>query len=462
MDFYALRKQIVKKEISGIILAGTNSGCGKTTVCCAVLKALVGRGLKVGAFKCGPDYIDPTFHRYITGQIGANLDPFFFDDDTLRYLLAKHGGVCDVSIVEGVMGYYDGVGGTEKGSTYDVARITGLPVVLVIDAEGASLSALAALEGFANFKKDSGIRGVIFNRCSPGTYEILEKEIQERFHGEIIPLGYLPRDLKIGFESRNLGLVIADEIDDIEENLTLLALEAEATLKLDSLLALAVQKTELTFEPPVIEKFDEPVRIAVARDRAFCFYYEEALELLREMGAEIVPFSPLRDKKLPDIVHGLYLGGGYPELYADKLSRNAWMRESIKSALAGGLPCIAECGGFMYLHESINGAPMVGMFMGDAFNKGRLGRFGYVTLTAEKDNMLCKKGENIAAHEFHYWDFEFCGDDFTAEKANGKSWKCAFAFDTLYAGFPHFHFYSNPRFAENFYRACIGAKNAKD
>lgn len=452
----------MKKEISGVILSGTNSGCGKTTVCCAVLKALTNRGLKVGAFKCGPDYIDPTFHRHITGQTGANLDPFFFDNDTLRYLLAKHGGVCDVNIVEGVMGYYDGVGGTEKGSTYDVARITGLPVVLVIDAEGASLSALAALEGFANFKKDSGIRGVIFNRCSAGTYDILEKEIQERFHGRIIPLGYLPRALKTGFESRSLGLVIANEIDGIDEKLDILAREAEKTLRLDKLLELAGQKTKIEFEPPAIHKFDEPVRIAVARDRAFCFYYEETLELLREMGAEVIPFSPIRDKKLPDGIHGLYLGGGYPELCAGELSRNAEMRNSIKSALAGRLPCIAECGGFMYLHESIDGAPMVGLLTGDAFNKGRLGRFGYVTLTAEKDNMLCKKGESIAAHEFHYWDCEFCGEDFLAEKTNGKCWRCAVATDTLYAGFPHFHFYSNPRFVENFYKACTGAKNAKD
>ena len=197
----------------------------------------------------------------------------------------------------------------------------------------------------------------------------------------------------------------------------------------------------------------------MARDRAFCFYYEDSLEALTGMGAKLVPFSPLEDAALPEDLDGLYLGGGYPELYAEKLSENESMRRSVRQALERGLPCVAECGGFMYLTRSIGGAPMAGFLLGDCWDNHKLTRFGYVTLRAKRDNLLCRAGEEIRGHEFHHWDAACPGEDFTAEKLTGKRWDCAVATEHLYAGYPHFHFYANPAFAKNFYKACLKEKN---
>ena len=196
------------------------------------------------------------------------------------------------------------------------------------------------------------------------------------------------------------------------------------------------------------------MRIGVARDKAFCFFYEDSLALLRKLGAELVDFSPLEDEALPENLQGLYLPGGYPELYAEALSQNEAMRESVRKAVTGGLPCIAECGGFMYLTEKIGGFPMAGALKGGCFDTGKLTRFGYVTLTAQIDNLLCRAGETIPAHEFHHWDAKHPGKDFLAEKPSGRSWPCTHASKTLYAGFPHFHFYANPSFAVRFLDAC--------
>ena len=443
------------RKTNRVLIAGTNSGCGKTTVTLAVLAALKKRGVSVASAKCGPDYIDPMFLRSAIGVPSTNLDPFFFDENTLRFLLAKHGAGMELTVIEGVMGYYDGLGLTSRASTYELARKTATPVILTVNAKGASLSNLAQIKGFLDFMPDNNIAGVILNNCTEKVYSILAPEIEARLG--IKPLGFMPhiKDCEIG--SRHLGLITADEIDDIEKKLSVLAEQAEKSIDLDGIIAFAASSPELSFEAPVFEK-REPVRIAVARDRAFCFYYEDSLDVLKEMGAELVPFSPLDDEKLPDGIHGLYLGGGYPELYAEELSQNASMRQSIKAALESGLPCLAECGGFMYLTESIAGAPMVGFIPGGAHDTGRLTRFGYVALTAKADNMLCRAGDTIPAHEFHRWDCDNIGDFFTAEKADGRSWDCVFATDTLYAGFPHFHFLSSPRFAEGFISACIKMK----
>lgn len=450
----------MESKIARILFAGTNSGCGKTTVTCAVLQALVNRGLRVGAFKCGPDYIDPMFHSRIIGAKAANLDSYFFDDNTLRFLLAQNGADRDISIVEGVMGYYDGMGLTStRGSAYSVARITQTPVVLVVGAKGASLSVLATIQGFLDFCPDNQIQGVILNQCTASTYAALTEEIRRRFAGRVCPLGYLPRLPDCTLESRHLGLVTAAEVEDLQEKLRTLAVQAEKTLDLDGLLELAKAAPIVRCEPVELPRF-APVRIAVAKDRAFCFYYEDSLDALTRMGAELVPFSPLADSVLPENIQGLYLGGGYPELYAGPLSENASMRRSVKSALTNGLPCIAECGGFMYLTEAIADFPMVGYLPGRSFDKGKLTRFGYVRLRAEKDQMLCKAGEEIRGHEFHHWDCTEPGSDFTARKElSGRKWGCVVSTPTLYAGYPHFHFYANPSFAVNFYRACLEEKN---
>ena len=443
-----------------VLIAGAGSGCGKTTITCAILQALVNRGCKAAAFKCGPDYIDPMFHSRIIGARSANLDLYFFDENTARFLLQKNATGCDISIIEGVMGYYDGSGlTTTRASAYEAAKVTDSPVVLVVNAKGASLSVLAAIQGFLNFCPDSRIRGVILNQCTAGAYRALAPEIQKRLG--IRPLGFLPRLPECTLESRHLGLVTAAEVVDLKGKLDRLAAQAEQTIDLDGILALAGEAPELICEPVYFPK-KEPVRIAVAMDRAFCFYYGDNLEALREMGAEIVYFSPMADKKLPERIHGLYLGGGYPELYARELSANGAMRYCVKTALESGVPCIAECGGFMYLTQAIGAFPMVGFLPGSCFDTGKLTRFGYVTLTAKKDNLLCGAGGSIVAHEFHHWDCTEPGADFTAEKASGKHWDCAVATDRLYAGFPHFHFYANPAFALRYYDECVKEKKCDD
>ena len=275
-----------------LLIAGTNSGCGKTTVTCAILQALVDGGVSVAAAKCGPDYIDPMFHREIIGAKSSNLDPFFFDDDTLRFLLAQNGAGKDVTVIEGVMGYYDGIGlDSSRASTFEVAQRTESPVVLVLNAKGAGLSVLAVLDGFLHFATENRIRGVILNGCTAMSYPTLARAIEERFG--VRACGFLPQMPDCSLESRHLGLITAAEVDDLKEKMQRLAAKARETIDLDALLQIAKSAPPLTFTPPDIPAAGEHVRIGIARDRAFCFYYEDSLELLRRLGAELVPFSPL-------------------------------------------------------------------------------------------------------------------------------------------------------------------------
>ena len=460
--------EIAEKQIPRVLIAGTGSGCGKTTLVCAVLQALVNRGLKTGAFKCGPDYIDPMFHARITGHASYNLDGFFCDADTLRYLMSLHGEENDINIIEGVMGYYDGAGlDTDVASTYDISVKTKSPVILVIGARGASASVLAVLHGFLTWRKDAPVCGVILNQCTPMTYQVLARKIEEAFQGRVKPLGYMPVMTDCSLESRHLGLVTADEVADLKEKLRLLAEQAARSIDLEGIVSIARSAPALPAVPAPLPGLQADtrgnnLRIAVARDKAFCFYYEDNLELLQKLGAQLVYFSPIADSHLPEDIRGLYLGGGYPELYAEDLSRNTSMCSSVRNALESHLPCIAECGGLMYLTqwirlkepEGCSAYPMAGVIDGASFNTGKLQRFGYVTLTADTDNMLCRKGEQIRAHEFHYWDSDNTGNGFTARKLSGKSWQCVHASDCLYAGYPHFHFYAQPSFAVKFLEAC--------
>lgn len=444
-----------------IMISGVSSGCGKTTVVCAVLQALVNRGLKTGAFKCGPDYIDPMFHSRIIGAKSANLDLHFFSENTLRFLLAKNAAGCDVSVIEGAMGFYDGAGLTTwKTSAYELALVTKTPVVLVVNARGAALSVLAVIEGFLRFRPESGIRGVILNQCTAMTYASLSAAIEERFGIRCFGLSCRRLDECV-LESRHLGLVTAGEIRDLREKMQTLAAQAEKTLDIDALLALAHEAEPLDYTPAVLPK-KEKIRLAVARDNAFCFYYEDSLDAVREMGGELVPFSPITDGALPENIDGLYLGGGYPELYAKELGENASMRASVRAALERGVPCIAECGRVHVSHRSHRRGAHGGFLPGTCFDTGKLTRFGYVTLRAKKDNLLCRAGGEIAAHEFHHWDCTCPGDAFAAEKPTGRRWECAVASDTLYAGYPHFHFYSNLEFLYSFYDACIKEKHRHD
>lgn len=437
-----------------IMIAGTNSSCGKTTVTCAVLQALVNRGISVSSFKCGPDYIDPIFHSRIIGAESRNLDSWFCNKDTLNFILNK--STYEISVIEGVMGFYDGVGGAF--SSCQTAVDTNTPAVIVVDCKGISSSIGAVMKGFLTFKKKNNIVGFIFNRL-PESLTGLAKSFCEQMNVEY--LGRLPNNKNLSIESRHLGLAADVEITELKSKMQLLAELAEENILIDSLIEISKTAETLSYQIPNIKRVtNRPVRIALSSDEAFCFCYRDNVELLENLGCEAVKFSPVHDEKLPQKISGLILVGGYPELYAKELSSNKSMLNDIKNKINSGLPTIAECGGFMYLHEELESAynerfPMVGAIEGTCFKTGKLQRFGYVKLTAESDNLLCGKGEVLKAHEFHYWDSTNGGKGFTAEKASsGITYKCIHSTPNLYAGYPHLYFYANPECAVKFIRKC--------
>lgn len=450
----------------GILLTAPASGSGKTLITCGILQALVNRGQKIVSFKCGPDYIDPMFHGKVIGTKSRNLDTFFTDADTTRYLYEKNTEGFDLAVVEGVMGYYDGLGGIRtEGSTYDVARTLDLPAILIVNCRGASLSVLATVRGFLEYQKDSHICGVILNQISPMIYGQLRMLIEQEL--QIRVFGYVPKMANLSLDSRHLGLVLPGEIRALQKKLNDLAEKLEETLDLDGMISEIKTAEYRTAGKSDIRKeiralsFPDKIRIAVAEDDAFCFTYLDNLELLEEMGAKLVPFSPLRDGRLPEAVSGLILSGGYPELHAKELGSNRSMRASVRKAVADGMPCIAECGGFLYLHRELEGTdgrfyPMAGVLDAKAYRTEKLSRFGYVTLAAEEDQLLGKAGTQIRGHEFHYWDSESCGESFHARKPAGRrEWDCVHGTNTLYAGFPHLFYYSNLQVPHAFLRSCF-------
>jgi len=454
----------MKAKLPRIMFAACSSGSGKTTITCAVLMALKEAGVTPAAFKCGPDYIDPMFHSEVIGVKSRNLDLFLLSPGVCKYLLASNSKNAQIAVLEGVMGYYDGLGGNSTvASSYHLAAVTKTPVVLIVNCKGSSLSLAATVKGFVEFKRDSGIRGVILNYLSASMYP-LYKEMIEAETG-IPVIGYFPQVPEVSLESRHLGLITASEVSDLQVKLRLLADEARKSIDLKALLAIAEGTGEIAYEEYPVEKSSD-VKIAVARDKAFCFYYQDSLELLEKMGARITYFSPLRDETLPEC-DGLILGGGYPEIYAEELAGNTSMLNSMKTALESNLPCMAECGGFMVLQQSItdkegNQHQMTGHLEGEAFMTDRLNRFGYITLFSQEDNLLCRKGEQINAHEFHYSDSTANGSTFKAIKpATGKQWKCIIAGENLFAGYPHLHLWGNVNFAHAFLTKCRQYQDAR-
>lgn len=441
-----------------VLIAGTSSGCGKTTAVCALIKLLADRGKKVSALKCGPDYIDPMFHRAALGVPSANLDPFFCVDGLLRSTLAAHAGA-DITVIEGVMGYYDGAG--EDGvvnSTFSVARATGAPVILLVNGRGSGASALAVIQGFAGFVPSSGIRGVIFNNVTAATYERLKDLTVRRFGDSIRPLGFIPKlPEDCLFKSRHLGLVAPEETAGFAHGLEALALLCRDTLDVDGILSLADSAPALEAETPRIPKLP-PVTLAVARDAAFSFVYDDTLRLFSELGAEIKYFSPLNDEPVPHGAAGLLLPGGYPELYAGTLEKNRRAAGSVRDAVLSGMPTIAECGGFQYLGQRLDGHEMCLVLPHESANTGHLVRFGYVTLTARSPGLFGAAGISLPAHEFHYYDSTAIGDGFIARKPSGKTWDCAVYTDTLYAGYPHLYLAANVPAAESFLKKCVEYK----
>ena len=448
-------------KIPRILLAAGASGSGKTLITCGLLQALVNRGLKTASFKCGPDYIDPMFHSRVIGAKSRNLDTFFTDGETTKYLFCENAADCDISVMEGVMGFYDGVAGTTtEASAYDLASVTDTPVILIVNSRGMSVSLAAYVKGFMEYRKDSRIQGVIFNQMSPMLYprmkELLEREL------DIKVLGYVPKVEDCVIESRHLGLVLPDEIPELKQNLQRLAEILEKTLDIDAIIRLAGSASEITAKEPQIDFcMEDPLRIGVADDEAFCFFYEDNFRLLRKMGAELVRFSPIRDQNLPVGLDGLLLYGGYPELNGKELEENTSMREEIKKAITGGMPCMAECGGFMYLHEEMEAMDekfyhMAGVIPGRAYRTPHLNRFGYVTLTQNQSVLGQDELGKIPAHEFHYFDSENCGEAFHAQKPEStRGWECIHGTETMLAGFPHLYYYGNPKVAEAFLKECM-------
>ena len=465
------------------MLAAPSSGSGKTMITCGILQILKNRGYRVSSFKCGPDYIDPMFHTKVLGTISRNLDTFFTGEEMTRCLFAKTAQQTDLSVIEGVMGYYDGLGGIRtKASSYDLARVTDTPVILIVNAKGMSLSILAHIKGFLDYQKDSKIKGVILNQTSEMTCRMLTPKIESELG--ICVFGYVPKIADWHLESRHLGLVLPDEISDLREQMQRLADILEKTLDIESILQMAEGAKEMEddmpkslkqlFADPHVQKIrTQRPQIAVAKDEAFCFFYEDNLDLLRSMGAELVAFSPVHDGHLPENLDGLLLYGGYPELNGKALEENLSMRQEIAAAIKDGMPCLAECGGFMYLHESMEGMDgkfyeMAGVIPGKVWRTPRLTRFGYITL---KQNQGISHGKQETAilgesdlgvspaHEFHYFDSDNCGTAFHASKPESKrGWDCMHGSDHLLAGFPHLYYYANPKIPQAFLKKCLEYK----
>lgn len=446
------------------MIAAPSSNSGKTVAACALMAGFTQLNKKVCAAKCGPDYIDPMFHREVLGVDSMNLDLFFSNRDELEALYQEHIADSEVSIVEGVMGYYDGTSfGSLDGSAYEIAKILELPVILVFPCRGMGISALALLKGMLEFREDHNIRGIILNRVSKGLYprmkQMIERELERMGHGQIKVVGYIPEHEVFRLESRHLGLVTPMELAKIREQM-----EAAGALIRESVDLEEIQKIakERVVSKPCREKQSskKSVRIAVARDEAFCFYYKENLRLMESLGCEIVPFSPIRDHCLPEACSGLILGGGYPELYSGELSENHALIQEIRDRLAQGMPCLAECGGFLYLLRHMTSQegtvyPMAGAFEGKSEDQGKLTRFGYVEIRARKDGTFLKKDEVIRGHEFHHWDSTNNGSDCLAVKPDKvRSWECMHMQGNILAGFPHLYYPSNRKLAERFVSAC--------
>lgn len=445
-------------HIPRLLVAAPASGSGKTTLTCALLRVLERRDLAPCAFKCGPDYIDPMFHRSVLGLPSRNLDLFFSDPDGVRRNLARGAQGRGVAVIEGVMGYYDGVGGGQRASSWHVAQVTQTPTILVAEPKGSALTLAAVIQGLARFREPSQVAGVLLNGTTPAMAARLSRDI-ERETG--LPVfGCLPRLPDCSIPSRHLGLYTPAEIQDLGERIDKLADQLEQYADVDGLLALARSA-------PALEVPDEPEEtaapagvLAVAWDAAFCFYYQENLELLERCGLKIVKFSPLTDKQLPGGTCGVYLGGGYPELHAQKLSENTAMLETLRKAAAQDMPILAECGGFLYLQQSLKDSeetswPMTGILKGQGYPTERLQRFGYVELHPHQDSTYLRAGEPMAAHEFHRWDCTQNGESCLAQKPESeKHWDCIVCNGNLLAGFPHLYLPSCPQVARRFADVC--------
>lgn len=465
-----------------ILISAPGSGSGKTLITCGLLSYFKRNGKKISAVKCGPDYIDPMFHRKVLGVPSGNLDAFFTSEEKMKEILLRRMAGSELTILEGVMGYYDGLGGvSEKASTYEIAKFTKTPVVLCVDGKGASVSLAAILKGLVEYREDSNVQGIILNRVTSSYYEKMKTFIEQACSVPV--LGYVPMLQELQVPSRHLGLCAPEELEAFESWANRLADVLQETIDMERLEAIAKKapalesqfgeklQSEVLGQPldkaqsrrlgelETAKNNHQTVIIAVARDAAFSFYYQENIELLERLGAEIRYFSPLEDSHLPIGTQGLILWGGYPERYAKQLEANTSMRMTIKAALHNGMPCLAECGGFLYLQKELvseegQSYAMCGVLSGTGYPTGKLCRFGYLTARQNKQGLVGNLGQELRGHEFHYWDCTDNGDALEIHKTGKVTEQAGIHTDTLFAGFPHFYYESNPGMIRNYLTAC--------
>jgi cobyrinic acid a,c-diamide synthase len=439
---------------NGFIVAGTNSGCGKTTVTIGLLKLLQNKGFRVAPFKIGPDFIDPMFHEFVSGKPSYNLDNVMQSEEVVRYLFDKHCDNSDIAVVEGVMGLYDGLGIEGRGSAAEISRVLNLPVILVVNCEAISQSVAAIVLGYKQFNPEVNIAGVILNRMSGEKHFRFLKEIIETKTNTPC-LGYVSNNQEYNIKSRHLGLVQAEEIDNLSEKIELLAKAFSETIDIAELLKVSELKLNEKRRETSLPKFQykqdlSELHLGVALDRAFRFYYRDNLKLLEECGARICYFSPLNDKQIPENINALYIGGGYPEVFAKQLSDNILLLKDIKTKAEDGMPVFAECGGLMFLTSAIAlqdiEYQMVGIFNCKTRMTSHLQRFGYANVTFN--------GVTTCSHEFHHSviendsesNYSLCYD--LMKPDTGDSWKCGFMYKNVLGGYAHIHFYSDPQFFE--------------
>lgn len=447
------------KKIPGIVIAGTHSGSGKTTVTLGLMAALARRGLAVQPFKCGPDFIDPTLHRLATGRVSRNLDLWMSGVPFVRDGFARHGATAEIAVVEGVMGCFDG----GEASSAALAKALGLPLVLVVDVRSMAESVAALVKGFETLDPELRLAGVILNRVgSPRHLELLSGALKQHCQAEV--LGYLPRDAEFTIPDRHLGLHMGEEAPLGPESLARLADTVADYVDLDRVVELAGTAATLHAPATVEPLAGGKIRIGVARDRAFCFYYEDNLDLLRAAGAKLVEFSPLGDQALPERLHGIYLGGGYPELYAEQLSANITMREAIKNWSEAGRPLYAECGGFMYLTQGIvdldgREYPMAGIFPVQARMKKGRSSLGYREANLKGDTLFGPAGTVLRGHEFHYSFIDPMPEEVERvyRLANGQ--EEGYRIRNTLGGYLHLHWGGTPEAAKNFVSECRKASD---
>ncbi len=460
--------------MSRFIIGGTQSGVGKTTITAALIRALTSRSLKIQPFKVGPDYIDPGYHNLASGRQTRNLDGWMLQEGQIKEVLGRNTPPGVTGVIEGVMGLYDGYSSRgEEGSTAHIAKITKTPVILIIDGSKMARSAAALALGYKTLDQEVNIGGIIFNRLgSENHYRILKEAVEFL---EVPVLGYLPRDMNSLLPERHLGLVPITEMEKVEEFLDYWAEKVEDFLDLEKLLEIAdtAGEIEMPLEltmPALREKGKNFCNLAVVRDRAFSFYYPENLELLQHWGASIKEISLMEDKSLPEDCHGLYIGGGFPEVFAGELSRNESMRKSIRKRAQKGMPIYGECGGFMYLTRGIkdfegNFHPMAGLFDCTAVMGSKRKALGYTLVETRRDNFLTFKGERSRGHEFHWSEIEKPGpeeEEFIYSIVNKEGRVDGLLKDKVLGSYVHLHFYSNPLLARRFVEACREYRDIED